>query len=142
MSIDLGARIAAKLPELQAAAESMMVDSCVITRLDPEAPWVPGPGDYEVPPPGIEVYAGRCKVQTYEAFESKRDVGGSTVVIQRYAIHVPVGAGPFEVGDVVTVAARVYGERKFRVAGLHEKSLQTAQRLLVDEGASDDEPAV
>lgn len=123
------------LPELQAQAESLMVDTCTITR-GGGGEWVVDPETgYEVPDEGAQVYAGKCKVQTYEAFESKRDVGAQTVVQQRYTIHVPVGSGPFEVGDVVTVAARVYPERKFRVAGTHEKSLQTAQRLLVDEGA-------
>lgn len=142
MTIDLGSRIAAKLPELRAAAESLMVDSCTVFRPGGGG-WVKDPETgYEVPDEGSEVYAGPCKVQTYEAFESKRDVGAATVVLQRYTIHVPVGTGPFEIGDVVTVAARVHPARSFRVAGLHEKSLQTAQRLLVDEGASGEQPAV
>ena len=128
-----GDMIADRLPVLQAAAERMMTSTVTITRLG-EPVWDEDAGDYT--DTLTTVYAGKCKVQTYEAFESKRDVGAATVVIQRYTIHVPVDAGPFEVGDVVTVAQRIHPERRFRVAGTHEKSLQTAQRLLVDEGAA------
>ena len=51
---------------------------------------------------------------------------------------VAAGTAPCGCGTptaVVTVAARNYPTRSFRVAGTHEKSMQTAQRLLVDEGA-------
>ena len=119
-------------------AEQEMADECTITRTDPDAPWVPGPDGYDVPPQPATVYEGRCKVATYEPYEATPDVGGKTVVQQRYSVHVPVSAGPFEVGDVVTITASAQlpatTGRTFRVAGLHEKTWQTAQRLLVDEG--------
>lgn len=117
-----------------------MVDTCTITRADPDAPWVPDPETgYDVPPPPATVYEGRCKVATYEPYEATPDVGGKTVVQQRYSIHVPVSAGPFEVGDLVTITGSANlpatTGRTFRIAGLHEKTWQTAQRLLTDEGA-------
>lgn len=130
--------IASVLPQLQAQAESLMVDTCTITR-EGEG-WVVDPDTgREVPAPPTTVYEGKCKVQTYEPHERTPDVGGSTEVIQRYHVHVPVTAGPFEVGDVVTITSGANDPttsgRTFRVAGLHEKTWQTAQRLLVDEGA-------
>ena len=107
-------------------AESLMVDACTINRItgtttDENGYETP---TYADPPP----YAGRCKIQTYEPHEQTPEVGGSSPTVQRYSLHVPIGAGPFEVGDVATVGARV-----FRIGGLHGKTFQTAQRLLVDE---------
>lgn len=126
--------VAQFLPSWRAEAESLMVDSCTIRRVtstgdvdDDGNPVVTGP----------TVYAGRCKVQTYEPYEQNREVGSSSSVTQRYSIHVPVTAGPFEVGDVVTITASAEFpttlNRTFRVEGLHEKTWQTAQRLLTDE---------
>lgn len=76
------------------------------------------------------VYEGRCKVQSFRPYETVLISGGRPVVEQRTEIHVPVSAGPFHVGDVFTVTGFDY---LFRVSGIDEKSLQTAQRLLVDE---------
>ena len=134
----IGHDIAAVLPELQAAAESMMVDTCTITREG--AGWVKDPvTGRDVPAPPTTVYEGRCKVASYQPYEATPEVGGMTEVLQRYAVHVPVTAGPFEVGDLITITAGANQpttrDRTFRVAGLHEKTWQTAQRLLVDEGA-------
>jgi hypothetical protein len=108
------------------AAEALMVDTCTIDRITGEATGEDGrvTPTYADPPP----YAGKCKLQTYEPYEQTPEVGGSTPTVQRYSLHVPVTAGPLEVGDVATV-----GARRFRIAGLHRKSFQTAQRLLVDE---------
>ena len=126
--IDLAARIAEKLPELQRQAESMMVDACVIERA-PEEPWVTDPETgRDVPAPWTEVYAGRCKVQSQQPYEITPDVGGATETVQRYMVHVPVGVGPVRIGDRIVARGRT-----FRVAGEHDKTFQTAQRLIVDE---------
>lgn len=116
----------------RAAAERLMVATVRITRTDRST---------RDPLTGLgtptTVYEGRAKVQTYEPHEVGRDSAGSTQIVQRYHVHVPVDSGPFEVGDLVHILTsplmpHAVGDR-FRVAGLHEKSLQTAQRLLVDE---------
>lgn len=120
------------LPELRALAESLMTSTLRVTRLDPATiDRRTGEGER------VTVYEGRGKVQTYEPYESDRERVSGTVVVQRYHVHVPVTAGPFEVGDLVEVVAsptmpHAVGD-VFRVAGLHEKSHQTAQRLLADE---------
>lgn len=87
--------------------------------------------------PDITPHAGRCKVQSFRPYESDRDIGGAaTVIQQRYDIHFPVGVGPILVGDVITVVASPTNPllvgNVYRVAGPHEKSLQTAQRVLAD----------
>lgn len=114
-----------------------MVDQCTITRVAGE----PGPVDPETglrePAPTTEVYAGRCKVQTYEPAESTPESGGHLWTVQRYAVHLPIGAGPVRVDDEIEVTASAATPdlvgRTYRVAGTHNKSLATAQRLLVDE---------
>lgn len=129
--------IAAALPELQAQAESLMVDEALITRTGTE--WTVDPiTGRDVPPGTVEVYAGKAKVQSWQPYEQTPDVGGQTLTRQRYYVHVPVSAGPFEIGDLIEITAATNQPstlgRKFRVAGLHEKTWQTAQRLIVDEG--------
>lgn len=116
----------------RAAALRHMRDQVTITRPGPLAP---GPtGRYE--PTEQVIYQGPGKIQTYEPYEQAPEVAGHTATIQRYRLDLPVTAGPIEVGDVATVTAPRpphTGPRTFRVAGLHEKTAQTAQRLLVDE---------
>lgn len=116
------------------AAERLMVDQVRISRVS-KVPVEDGLGG--VTYPETLVYEGVGKVQTYEPYEQTPAVGGTTIVLQRYSIHVPWDAAIFEPGDVVVIVAARWEVasvgREYRVAGLHEKSLQTAQRLLVDE---------
>lgn len=114
------------------AAEHLMVDACLVERvmgeeaIDEEGRIVVG---------RVTVYSGRCRVQTYEPYETARESAGATVIQQRYSVHVPVTAGPFRPGDLVTItggSSSAVGSL-YRIAGIHEKTFQTAQRLLVDE---------
>lgn len=118
------------------AAERLMVDAVQIARVSTDLDeWG------NAAPPAV-VYEGKAKVQTFEPYESQRESGGASVIQQRYSVHVPWDAGPFRVGDVVTVTAAALSAHavgaEYRVAGLHEKSLQTSQRLLVDEDVNRD----
>lgn len=130
---NLGQAISAALPELQAAAESMMRDTCRITR-EPagDADWVIVDGR-EVPAEWSEVYVGPCRVRSYQPYESTPEVGGASETVQRYAVHVPVSAGPFEPGDRVEITTNPARARAFRVAATHEVTNQTAQQLSVEE---------
>lgn len=117
----------------QLAAERLMIDRVLIERpgdLDP----VTGERSWST------VYDGRGKVQTYEPYESTiASQTGHTYVTQRYSVHVPVDAGQFDIGDRVTITRGIGPVEKgiqYRVAGLHEKTFQTAQRLLVDQEVS------
>lgn len=101
-----------------------MVDHVDIVRikrtLDPES-FVPA---FDEEP----VWSGPCKVQTYEPDAVEVDVAGKFIARQEDRLHVPVTAGPFEVGDV----ARVRGyDRPYRIDGLLHKTYQTSQRLKV-----------
>lgn len=122
------------LPRMQARAEALMVDACTISRI--AFPGDVGDDGRPIVDEALK-YAGACKVATYEPHEQIRESAGTTQVIQRYSVHVPTDAGPFEVGDVVRITASAglpstLG-RTFRIEGLLEKTWQTAQRLLVDE---------
>lgn len=112
-------------------AERLLKGEVRVTRLSTEVDELTGRGLRTV------VYEGRGKIQTYEPYESERTSAGATVATQRYQVHVPVDSGPYEVGDLIKIIKspdmpHLVGD-EFRLAGLHEKTLQTAQRLLTDE---------
>lgn len=125
------------LAEGRAEAEAIMLDTCTITRLTGQPGAIdPGTG-LRAPAPTATVYTGKCKVQTYEPHESAKESGDHVFTEQRYHLHLPIGVGPIRVNDeaeILTAAAdqNLVG-KKYRIAGLHSKSLATAQRLLVDE---------
>lgn len=123
------------LPELQAEAESLMTSTARITRFDPDADpeWDEETGEYT--DVLSTVYLGKCKVQTFQAFENEPEAGGAARVIQRYYLHVPVSAGVFLPGDRAEITASanpILVGNVYVVAAPHEKDWQTAQRLLVD----------
>ena len=110
----------------QTAAAELMADSCIVKRVVT----VVDPVDYTTTETETEVYAGKYRLTTYEPYETVVTSAGRMVVQQRYQAHFPVGVGPFAIGDLIYPAD---SDRVLRVAGLLEKTYQTAQRLLVDE---------
>lgn len=81
------------------------------------------------------VFTGRCKVNTYEPFESNRDSAGAPTVEQRYMLHLPVSSiGAVEVGDIAVIDGR---QRPLRIASLLEKTHQTAVRCGCEELVSE-----
>ena len=133
--------IAAALPELQAAAESLMVESCVIERVTGST----------VDDEGREVntyrtiYAGPVRIRSFRPYPEEREVSASTSTAQVYDLHIPAaermagllatGAvstwdGPVRNGDRLT---RTTPGRPVEVYGLeteHDVTFQTAQRLV------------
>lgn len=105
----------------QRAAELAMRDTCVITR---QTKVLVGDREEFL---ASTVYEGKCKLQTFEPYEQTPETVAHSATVQRYSLHVPVSAS-IMVGDLAAV-----GHRRFRVAGLHDKTFQTARRLLVDE---------
>lgn len=110
----------------QQAAERLMTDTCTVRRVES----VVNPEDYTTTETETEVYTGKYRLTTYEPYETVVASAGRMVVQQRYQAHFPVGVGPFAIGDLIYPAD---SDRVLRVAGLLEKTYQTAQRLLVDE---------
>ncbi len=83
------------------------------------------------------VWEGLVEVRSYEPYERTSETAGAEKTIQQLHINFPVGAGPFEVGDIVDEESDRYGppgpQASYRIAGLHRVSLQTGQRVRVDE---------
>lgn len=123
--------VTAALPGFRAEAEGLMIDACVIRRPTGAL----APGTYE--PDAPQVYAGPCKVQTYEAHEQTADVGGGTVTTQRYSLHIPVGAYQPAIGDVIAILRCQHdanlASRRFVVRALLHKAYATAYRLGIDD---------
>lgn len=117
-------------------AEALMVDTCEVTRQD-DAQEVTDPVTGEVTSGATEVYTGRCKIQTGEVQEATPTTGGRLVTVQRYQLHLPIGAGPVAVGDLVRLTAATQDAqlagRVYRIIATHHKSLATAQRIELEE---------
>lgn len=115
-------------------AESLMVDTCTITRpgepvTDPETGNVTG---------GTElVYSGRCKVQSKDSATATPDAAGATFTVVSRQVHIPANAAEVRDGDVVTVTASALNAftvgKQYRVEGFTPDSFETAARLPVKE---------
>ena len=118
----------------RALAESLMVDTC---RIERPGESVTDPESGVVSPSFTLVYEGPCKVQQTLAQSSTAEAGGAVYTVQDTAVHIPVGVGPVAPGDRATMLTGVYNPalvgNVYRVTDLYEKSLQTAQRLRVEE---------
>lgn len=106
------------------AAEALMVDKATVTR--PTVTTGPDGLDQVTETP---VWAGPCKVQTYEAHETAANAAGALVTIQRYSIHLPHRVDAVRVGDLIRVAGYL---SVFRVTGLFDKTHVTSRRFQVD----------
>ena len=145
MTPSLGAELAAELPELRALAESLMLDTARVDEItgvttDPltgasTSTYATVYGPDIAPLPGKR--SGMCKVQGLDPQEANPEAGGATLTVQRYAIHVPVGAFVPKVGHVVTITATALDPNlvghQYRVVALLHKTLATAYRLSVEE---------
>jgi hypothetical protein len=124
------------------AAERNMTDRCVIRR--PTGETTTDPVTYEVTPVYEVVYEGRCKYQTYQAYESSRESAGATVTTQRSTLHLPVGALRTLPGDVVTCVASVdplmVGSSARIAQEAPSKSHATAYRVFIDENIGEEVP--
>ena len=130
--------IAATLPELRAHAESMMVDTCTITRASTGAPVVDNNNGTVTPAAPATIYAGPCRVQLPDAVEKAEEVGGDALSVQAAIISLPVaGSESVAVGDVVTVTNATFDADlsgvTYVVRGLHRKSHATSRRLRCEE---------
>lgn len=106
------------------AAEALMVDRATVTR--PTVTTGPDGLDTMTEAP---IWAGPCKVQTYEAHETSANAAGALVTIQRYSIHLPHHVDAVRVGDLIRVTGYLSA---FRVTGLFDKTHVTSRRFQVD----------
>lgn len=113
-----------------------MHDECEIRRPPTLAPLDTQTGDRDVVE-GDLVYDGKCRVFTYEPFESTPQSGQHVYTVQRKQIHIPVSVEGVQVNDEVTITLATLDPslegKRFRVAGTHHVTFARDQRLLVDE---------
>lgn len=122
------------LPFLRAQAESLMVDTCTITR--PGAA-VTDPDTGAVTNTPTPVYEGKCKVQSKDSSVASPEAGGASFVVVSRQVHIPANAADVRDGDVVTITASLLNSftvgNVYRVEGFTPDSFDTAARLPVKE---------
>jgi hypothetical protein len=126
--------ILAVLPELRAAAESLMVDTCRITSAG-EVVTDPDTGD--VTTTRETVYEGKCKVQSKDSAVSNPEAGGASFTVVSRQIHIPANAAEILDGYEVEITASLLNSftvgKVYRVEGFTPDSFDTAYRIPVKE---------
>jgi hypothetical protein len=122
------------LPFLRTQAESLMVDSCTITRPG-EAVTDPETGN--VTDAQVAVYEGKCKVQSKDSSVATPDAAGASFVIVSRQVHIPANAADVLDGDVITITASRLNAftvgKQYRVEGFTPDTFDTAARIPVKE---------
>lgn len=122
------------LPVFRSEAESLMLDTCTITR--PGEP-VTDPDTGDVTNSAETVYSGKCKVQSKDSATSSPEAGEATFTVVSRQVHIPANAADIRDGDVVTITASRLNAftvgKQYRVSGFTPDTFDTAARLPVKE---------
>lgn len=140
---DFATQVAIGLSEGRALAESLMTDTCTITRAGTgKGAWNESTGQYDTPARSM-VYTGKCRIQikSIVASSSESDAGERASIAQEFELQLPIaGTDTVAIHDVAEVTAAAHDDslvgRKFTVTARHEKSQATARRLRVVEGTA------
>jgi hypothetical protein len=141
VSTDFALAIEQGLNEGRELAESLMVDTCLITKAGAGDPVFDKDTGQYTDPARVTVYEGKCRIQIASARDSSsRTAGGGErdVTTQEPELHLPIdgtdGVSVDQVAEITTAAhdASMVG-RQFTIVARHEKSLATARRLRVIE---------
>ena len=127
--------VAAALARGRAAAERLMVDTCMIRRRTGETT---GSGGV-VTPTYSPVYSGKCRMQQPTATAGVEDVGEASLLMVRFELQLPMSVTGVQADDEVRITASVDADlvgRDFLVRGLAHKTHATARRLQVEESTS------
>jgi hypothetical protein len=117
----------------RAAAETLMVDTCTITRAGSGDPVYNEADDTYTYPTASTSYTGKCRVRPAGTQDVDHVVGADPVWARSYIVSVPVSETNTTVDDVVTITASaldpaLVGQR-LRVQGVLKGSHITARRL-------------
>lgn len=127
--------IAAALPELRAQAESLMVDTCAITRPGGRGEYDPDTHTYGAAT-DTTVYTGACRVRA-DLDPGDVDFGGGPVTLTTALVSIPIDADQVLQGDTVTITAAVNDPqlvgRTFTVRAVLAQTHATARRLRCEE---------
>ncbi len=126
--------IAAALPRLRDAAESMMVDTCTITSEEVRQ-WDADTNTY-ADSTSSSIYAGPCQVQLIDSITvTAEGAGEQQIVTERVVVKIPTSAPSVPIDSVLTITATGLTSdpalvgRRYRVAGSHAKTFATSRRL-------------
>ncbi|MFF9565733.1 DUF6093 family protein [Leifsonia sp. NPDC014704] len=133
--MNLGEEVRRVLPELQAAAESAMGDTCVIRK---QTGQTTAPGALAATPTFAEVYTGPCKVQFSDIQPAESESPGQVIATRQLELHLPAGTTGVTTSCVaeITAAGPESNTRvgaKLRVLPASSKTYMTARRYPVEE---------
>jgi len=121
------------LPDLQAAAESLMIDECVLERQTGET--VTDPITGAVTEEWATVYAGKFKLTGRVAQAATPEAGGHAFTVEQLMVHLPVSTAS-ATGDRVTILATTLDPLlvglQVRLTELARGAIRTAYRWNVE----------
>lgn len=125
------------IDEDRAAAESLMLDSCIVERKTGRASQNESTGAEE--PTYAVTFPTKCRIRDQGYADSGADVGGRLEVIGTTIVSMPWNVPDVQQDDRITItgigpktAARHLGKR-YIIGTDHDRSLATATRLIVKE---------
>lgn len=133
--MNLGADIAAALPEMRAAAKSMMTDTAQVHGL-PVKTWNETTSSYDMVAP--LVYTGPSRVKIADALVQVVDAQSQQLAVQRLTASFPVAQNTvfpesFTVKIIASQTDEALVDRIFRITGPHSQTHSTARRYPVEE---------
>lgn len=131
--MDHWGQIERELPGMQARAERGMTDSLRLEHPTGNTIRVDG----KTVPEMVTVWAGRGKVQSQQSYPSQPEVGGGTVTLAIFEVHIPVSADVTPLVDDVFVVESSRDQAltgtRFRVRVDPSKTWRTARRFNCEE---------
>lgn len=122
----------------RAKAESLMLDTCTITRVTGEAT---DSETGDTTPTTSTVYSGACKVQRGGATSGNpRELGEASIQLMSLELHLPTSATGVQVDDVAIITASTLDpdlvNRRLTLRSTSHKTFLTARRFQVEEVGS------
>lgn len=125
--------VLAALPDLQEAAESLMIDECILERQTGDS--VTDPATGAVTEEWASIYAGKFKLTGRVAQATSPEAGGHDFTVEQLMVHLPVSTAS-ATGDRVTILATTLDPLlvglQLRLTELARGSIRTAYRWNVE----------
>jgi hypothetical protein len=122
----------------RARAESLMIDTCTITRRS--GPLTTDPVTGKTTAAATPIYTGKCKVQSKNGSSSSPEAGEHSFTVVSRQVHIPANSADVRDGDTITITASALNEftvgRQYIVDGFTPDTFDTAARLPVKEVTS------
>lgn len=123
------------MTEARNAVESMMSDTCTITRPDPDGGGAIDPETGQEIPATITVYTGKCKLSSTPATGEQIESTHSRYLLETPRLHLPHDA-PVKSGDDAVITETETGNVSvgisMRLRDLNRGTYRTAQRWTVE----------